>query len=1394
MLIDPFILILKSEIMKKYSLTILFFALLQLSAFSQTFTINASSGTDGTITPSGAVVVNQNTDQIFTITANTGFQISMVTVDGKPVGAVSSYTFPAVSAAHIISVTYSVVSRALNKPAFAENSEPGSSPANANNADGSILNFWSGTAYPKWWKVDLQGFFDLTSIIIRNYVDGSRYYNYNIEASDDDITYTLIASKTNTNLSTFEGDMYPVTNRARYLRVNMTFNSTNPGTQICDFRVYGAPSANTHIINATAGTGGVISPTGDEMVLTGTTKTFTISPNSGFAIDDVVVDGTSVGKVSTYSFTPITSNHTIAATFVSTTRVLTVTQTTGGTITPAGTLGSVIVNLNADQVFNIAAKSGFQISDVKVNGASVGPLSTYTFTNITTNGTITATYVITSHLALNKPASAQTTDGSYGPSYANDSDGSNNLFWSAPTYPSWWKVDLQNICNLTSIVIRNYFDGVRAYHYNIEISSDDVTYTKIAEKTNDNPSTDDGDMYNVSSTGRYIRVNMIFNSTNSGTHITDFRVYGSKTLTISGVTVSSKEYDGNTNAVLIKSSATLVGIASGDNVTLVSTGATGTFANKNVGPGKAVTISGFTLSGTDANKYSLTQPSATADITAKVLTIGGSFAISGKVYDGTSLANISANSLTLITKIGTDVVSLNPVAVFASKVIGTGLTVSLTGSSLTGSDGANYTLSLAGAPTAIANITSKVLTIGGTFTVSNKNYDGTASAVILLNSLTIPDKVTGDNVNINAVAVFNDMSIGTSKPVSLTGSSISGSDASNYTLSLTGAPLTTANISFSGLTVTGITANNKVYDGTTTAVLNTSGASLVGVLGSDVVTLVKTSATGNFADKNRGSGKIVTISGINLSGPDAGKYSLTQPVSTANITSAQLTITGIVANNKVYDETTSVGLNTASAILVGVFGGDNVTLISSGATGTVTDKNTGNDKPVSISGVTLGGTDAGNYTLTQPISTASITPVVLTISGVTASNKVYDGTTAAVINTVSASLSGVLTGDVVFIASSATEGTFADKNAGTGKSVSTSGFTISGTGVVNYTLTQPTLIADISAKELTLSANDLSKSYGKLLAFTGTEYSVSALVSGDVLSGLTISSPGSASSAVVGSYVISVTGGVNNNYHFTYVTGTLTVNKSTITVTADTKTKAYGSENPVLSISYSGFGNSEDASVLNVVPVTETNANKTSDAGDYEINVSGAVSSNYNFIYNKGVLRIEKADQTIIFDALPAGLRITQEYQLIAVAASGLSVSFDITDPEIAKVNGNALVINKDGNFTITASQAGDHNWNAATDVTQSVVTLPTFDNAKSLFTPNNDGVNDYWYIPDLEQYGKLQVTVYNRYGQAVYQSDSYKNDWDGTWNGYALPVGTYYYLIKSSEKGFTKGVVNIIR
>src|SRR5204863_431034 len=122
------------------------------------------------------------------------------------------------------------------------------------------------------------------------------------------------------------------------------------------------------------------------------------------------------------------------------------------------------------------------------------------------------------------------------------------------------------------------------------------------------------------------------------------------------------------------------------------------------------------------------------------------------------------------------------------------------------------------------------------------------------------------------------------------------------------------------LTVSGITASDKVYNGNTTASLNVASAALVGVVGSDDVTLNTGGVAGMFDTAIVGTGKTVTVSGLSISGADASNYSLTQPSTTANITPKALTVTGITASNKVYDGNTTATLNVASAALVGVVG------------------------------------------------------------------------------------------------------------------------------------------------------------------------------------------------------------------------------------------------------------------------------------------------------------------------------------------------------------------------------------------------------------------------------------------------------------------------------------------
>ncbi|WP_162944834.1 gliding motility-associated C-terminal domain-containing protein [Flavisolibacter nicotianae] len=98
----------------------------------------------------------------------------------------------------------------------------------------------------------------------------------------------------------------------------------------------------------------------------------------------------------------------------------------------------------------------------------------------------------------------------------------------------------------------------------------------------------------------------------------------------------------------------------------------------------------------------------------------------------------------------------------------------------------------------------------------------------------------------------------------------------------------------------------------------------------------------------------------------------------------------------------------------------------------------------------------------------------------------------------------------------------------------------------------------------------------------------------------------------------------------------------------------------------------------------------------------------------------------------------------------------------------------------------------ATDDVLVKVLKTPVVPNA---FSPNGDGVHDRWEIPYLDSYPGATVEIFNRYGQKVFESKGYTRPWDGTLNGKALPIGTYYYLIdpKNGRKPLS-GFVDIIR
>jgi len=81
-------------------------------------------------------------------------------------------------------------------------------------------------------------------------------------------------------------------------------------------------------------------------------------------------------------------------------------------------------------------------------------------------------------------------------------------------------------------------------------------------------------------------------------------------------------------------------------------------------------------------------------------------------------------------------------------------------------------------------------------------------------------------------------------------------------------------------------------------------------------------------------------------------------------------------------------------------------------------------------------------------------------------------------------------------------------------------------------------------------------------------------------------------------------------------------------------------------------------------------------------------------------------------------------------------------------------------------------------------------------FSPNEDGINDFFTISGIESFRTNKISIFNRWGNQIYYKEGYTNDngWDGTWQGKELPDGTYFYLLDDGEGNFFSGYVQINR
>ncbi|MFN8384345.1 MAG: sortase [Anaerolineales bacterium] len=346
--------------------------------------------------------------------------------------------------------------------------------------------------------------------------------------------------------------------------------------------------------------------------------------------------------------------------------------------------------------------------------------------------------------------------------------------------------------------------------------------------------------------------------------------------------------------------------------------------------------------------YSSTSDTATIIINPVGVTVsvtGGTFVYDGASHGATGfaygvggIADVQSPAVTF-TYVGTGATVYPSTATPPTNAGTYSATASFAGNS-------NY---LPASNVAAITITQRPIEI--TAVTDTKPYDGNTS------SSGIPTITAGTLIGTDSFTLtqtFDTKDAGVGKSL-IPHAVISVGNANNYAITYVND--TTGEITAIELTVSNVTANNRVYDGTTNVTLNTGTAALVGVLGTDNVTLTGT-AVGAFINKNVGPLKAVIVTGYTLGGTASGNYFLTQPdYVTATITARPITVSA-QQNIKVYDGTTS------SAVIPSITAGSLAVGDTANFTQTYDTQNVGTSKTLTPSGAVNDGNLGGNYSVT----------------------------------------------------------------------------------------------------------------------------------------------------------------------------------------------------------------------------------------------------------------------------------------------------------------------------------------------------------------------------------------------------------------------------------------------
>ena len=537
-------------------------------------------------------------------------------------------------------------------------------------------------------------------------------------------------------------------------------------------------------------------------------------------------------------------------------------------------------------------------------------------------------------------------------------------------------------------------------------------------------------------------------------------------------------------------------------------------------------------------------------------------------------------------------------------------TVSVTGSDPTGSNGST--------PSGIASFAIYVSTDNGPYTLFATVTPANPSAlftgqpghaygfysVATDNAGNVqPTPSAQATTEVVSPAVDTTMSLQSSEDPSKLGDSVTFTATVNPAQSTNGTPTGSAQFSIDGVAV----GNPVPLDANGVATYTTSSLAV----SSHAITASYINTDGNFNDSS------ATLSG--------GQTVTTADTTVAASSSAP---TSVFGQSVTFTATVTPGTGTfdnggtVQFAINGTSYGSPVSL--SGGSATISDSAlAASGTAYSVTAAYSGDTDFASSTGTLS-GGQTVNPAILTItanndSKTYGTNKTFSGTAFTENGLVTAN------GDTITGVNETSTGAPASATVGTYNIVPSAA---TGTGLGNYSIVYVNGMLTVNPATLTITANDLTKTYGDTVTFAGTAFTTTGLVNSDRVNSVTLTSPGAAATATVAGSPYAITPSVAvgtgvDNYSITYHAGSLMVNPASLTIVADNKTMSFGGPVPALTTSYVGFVNGDTPASLTTPVELATSATSNSQAGAYPITVGGASSPDYTINYLNGTLTVD---------------------------------------------------------------------------------------------------------------------------------------------------------------------------